>query len=84
MGSITASCILVGGVDEANRIWIFKEFYQPRALLGDIARTAGEWTREVLRKPYVIGTKTDDTRFKFDLPLPGSSRRVSWRELVTP
>ena len=46
VGSITPSCILVGGVDERNAIYIFKEFYQPRALLGDIARTAGEWTRE--------------------------------------
>ena len=46
VGSVTPSCILVGGVDERNRIWIFKEYYQPRALLSDLVRVAGEWTRE--------------------------------------
>ena len=45
-GDVTPSCILVGGVDERNAVYIFKEFYQPRAILSDVVRTAGEWTRE--------------------------------------
>lgn len=46
VGSISPSCILIGGVSEKNEIYIFKEFYQPRALLSDLCRIAGEWTRE--------------------------------------
>ena len=46
VGSITPSCILVGGIDERRRIWIFKEHYEPRALLGSLCKIAGEWTSE--------------------------------------
>lgn len=34
-------------------------------------------------RPYVIGSKTDDSRFKEDMPIPGTSKRVSWREVVS-
>lgn len=46
VGSIVPSCILLGGVDERGAMWIFKEFYQPRALLSELMNTAGDWTRE--------------------------------------
>jgi hypothetical protein len=46
VGSISPSCLLLGGIDKRGAIYIFKEFYQPRALLSDLCRTAGEWTRE--------------------------------------
>lgn len=46
VGSITPSCILVGGIDARGAIYIFKEHYQSRALLSDLMNIAGEWTRE--------------------------------------
>lgn len=46
VGSVTPSCILVGGISARGGIYIFKEYYQPRALLSDLLRIAGEWTRE--------------------------------------
>jgi hypothetical protein len=46
VGSISPSCIILGGVSEQGGIYIFKEFYQPRALLSQLCDTAGEWTRE--------------------------------------
>lgn len=46
VGSVTPSCILVGGISARGAIYIFKEHYQPRALLSDLLRIAGEWTRE--------------------------------------
>ena len=46
VGSISPSCILVGGVSERGAIYVFKEFYQPRALLSDLCNNTGEYTRE--------------------------------------
>jgi type IV pilus assembly protein PilY1 len=34
-------------------------------------------------KPYVTGTNTDGSIFNFELPTPGTSKRVSWREVVS-
>lgn len=46
VGSISPSCILVGGVDARGAFYIYKEHYEPRALLSNLVDIAGTWTRE--------------------------------------
>lgn len=59
IGQSSPTCLLLGGEDQAGAVYIFKEYYQRRAMMHDWMRLAAEWTQQYRVKAWHVDSAAD-------------------------